>query len=159
MSQDRLESSATRVVELAVNLDDATGEVVGAAVQALLDAGALDVWTSPIQMKKQRPGVMLSVLCDEAGASAMAGMILQETGSFGVRYRPWDRLVLDREHVQVDSPIGQVSVKVGRLGGEVLAAQPEYDAVAALAQQAGVSVRQAMDVAKAAAQRWREAQT
>lgn len=158
MGHDPLDASATQVIELAANLDDTTGEVVGAATCALLAAGALDVWTAPIQMKKQRPGVMLCVLCRPDQAQAMARMMLKETGSFGVRYRAWDRLVLDREHVSVDSPIGEVPVKVGRLDGDIIAAQPEYDAVADLAQAQGLAVRDAMDAARAAAQQWREAQ-
>ncbi len=143
--------AATRVVELVVNLDDATGEVVGHAAQTLLDEGALDVWTTPIHMKKQRPGVMLSVLAHPEVAQAMARRILELTGSFGVRFHDWDRLVLDREHVTAATRFGDVALKLGRLDGKLLSAQPEFDAVRDLADAAGVSVRQAMDAARAAA--------
>lgn len=145
------ESSATRVVELVVNLDDTTGEILGHAAQTLLDEGALDVWTTPIHMKKQRPGVMLSVLAPPEAAQATARRILELTGSFGVRFREWDRLVLDREHVTAATRLGDIPIKVGRLDGKPVTAQPEFDAVRDLAASANVPVRQAMDAARAAA--------
>lgn len=150
-SPHNLDAAATRVVELVVNLDDTTGEVVGHTAQTLLAEGALDVWTTPIQMKKQRPGVMLSVLAAPEDAQAMAKRILQLTGSFGVRFRDWDRLVLDREHVTAATRYGDVPIKLGRLDGKLLTAQPEFDAVRDLADAAGVTVRQAMRAAHAAA--------
>lgn len=142
----------TRVVELAINLDDATPEIVGEVTQRLVEEGALDVWTTPIQMKKQRPGVMLSVLCPPEIAQAMAKRVLELTGSFGVRFRPWDRLVLEREHVTVGTRFGDVPIKLGRLDGQLLAAQPEFEAVKQLADAAGVSARRVMDAARAAAE-------
>ncbi|MEM9882162.1 MAG: nickel insertion protein [Planctomycetota bacterium] len=151
-------SSPTRVVELAVNLDDATGEVVGHAVQTLLDEGALDVWTTPIQMKKQRPGVTLSVLVSADPPEAVgvtAERVIELTGSFGVRYRDWGRRVLDRRYVTLDTPIGPVPVKVGSLAGRVLVVSPEADAVAELAQKQGLAFRRAMETARAAAEAWR----
>ncbi|MEO0515092.1 MAG: nickel insertion protein [Planctomycetota bacterium] len=150
-NSDPAEPAATRVVELVVNLDDATGEVVGHAAQTLLAEGALDVWTTPIHMKKQRPGVMLSVLAPAENAQTVAKRILELTGSFGVRFRDWDRLVLDREHVIAATRFGNVPLKLGRLDGKLLTAQPEFDAVRDLADAAGVPVRQAMDAARAAA--------
>ncbi|MEO1237984.1 MAG: nickel insertion protein [Planctomycetota bacterium] len=145
--------SPTAVVELVVNLDDATPEVVGDATQTLMDGGALDVWATPIQMKKQRPGVMLSVLCLPEVVQATARRVMELTGSFGVRFRGWDRLVLEREHVEAETRLGPVSVKLGRLDGELVTAQPEFDAVRALADSAEVPVRVAMDAARAAADR------
>jgi len=145
------EPAATRVVELVVNLDDVAGEVVGHATQTLLAEGALDVWTTPIHMKKQRPGVTLSVLCPPEVSQALAKRILQLTGSFGVRFRDWDRLVLDREHATAATRFGEVALKLGRLDGQLLTAQPEFDAVRDLADAAGVPVREAMAAAHAAA--------
>lgn len=155
------EDSPTRVVELVVNLDDVAGEVVGDAVGTLLAEGALDAWTTPIQMKKQRPGVMLSVLCPPEPpevAQVMARRILELTGSFGVRFREWDRLVLDRQHVTASTRLGEVPIKIGRLDGRLVTAQPEFDAVKKLAESAGVTVREAMDAARAAADALRQAE-
>ncbi len=139
------------MVELVVNLDDVTGEVVGQATQALLDEGALDVWTAAIQMKKQRPGVQLSVLSSEVAAAATARRVLELTGSFGVRYRAWDRLVLEREHRAVATPYGKLPVKVGRLDGELVVARPEFEPARAAAARAGVPARAVIDAVAAAA--------
>ena len=143
-----------QVMELAVNLDDVSPQVLGDAQQRLLEAGALDVWTVSIGMKKQRPGVMLCVLCAPGQHDQFARLILELTGSFGVRYRTWQRLVLDRRHETVATPYGQVRVKVGTLDGEVLVVRPEYEDVQVLARSSGKSLRQVMAAAEAAAHTW-----
>ena len=153
------DDTPTRVVEWAVNLDDLTGELLAAATQTLLREGALDAWTTPIQMKKQRPGVTLTVLCAGADADRLGRRLLQVTGSFGARRREWDRLVLDRSFVEIDTAFGRLPIKVGRLDGKILTAAPEYDAVARLADAANQDVRLVMETAKAAAERWRQTQT
>jgi len=142
----------TEVTEIVVNLDDVTGELVGDAVRTLMAAGALDVWTSAIQMKKGRPGVMLSLLCEQKKQDEMARLVIELTGSFGVRFRDWGRLILDRRHVTVDTAYGKVRVKVGELDGKVVVARPEFEAVKHLAQETGVSVRLVSDAAQSAAQ-------
>lgn len=142
------------VCELCVNLDDVTAEVVGSATQALFAAGALDVWTTAIQMKKQRPGVMLSVLCDAAKQREFAVRIIELTGSFGVRFRVWDRLTLDRRHETLTTRFGDVRVKVGSLDGRILVAQPEYEDVRTRAEAAGQPVRVVLLAAQAAAYQW-----
>ncbi|MEM8783255.1 MAG: nickel insertion protein [Planctomycetota bacterium] len=149
--------SPARVTELCVNLDDATGEVIGDACEALLAAGALDVWTTPIHMKKQRPGVMLSALCrgdTPEQTRPFAELILRLTGSFGVRMRPWDRVVLDRRFVEADTPLGEVTLKVGSLDGDAIVAQPEFASVQKLAERHGIPIRLAMSAAQSAADRW-----
>ena len=141
----------TRVVELAANLDDVTGEQVGAVIDRLLEAGALDAWAIPITMKKGRPGITLSVLAREDQRDQLAKQLIQDTGSFGVRYRDWDRLVLDRTYHQCDTPLGQLQLKAGSLAGQPLAVKPEFDQVLALANTAKVSLHKAQRVAGAAA--------
>ena len=126
----------TAVTEIVVNLDDLTGEVIGEAQRELLRAGALDVWTTAIQMKKQRPGVQLSLLCESAKRDEMAKLVIELTGSFGVRFRDWGRLVLDRRHVKVETRFGKVRIKVGELDGKVVVARPEFDDAKHLAQEA-----------------------
>ncbi len=148
---DLPDTTPTEVCEVVVNLDDATGEVIGDAAEALLAAGALDVWTTAIMMKKGRPGVMLSVLCPEADREPTARRVLRLTGGFGVRYRTWDRTVLDRRFAEVDTPLGPVTVKVGSLDGATVAVQPEFKSVRQLAGASGVTVREAMQHADAAA--------
>ena len=155
MAETLQNHSPTRVVELVVNLDDTTGERLGHAVRLLLDAGALDVWTTPIAMKKDRPGVMLSVLVEPGQREVFARDLLEMTGSFGLRMREWDRLVLDRDWVEVRTRLGTLKLKVGRLQGRVVAVKPEFEQVAQLARQAGVSIIEAQDAALAAADAYR----
>ena len=141
MSTDATTPDATpptdRVAELCCNLDDATAEDLGHACTTLLEAGALDVWTSPIQMKKQRPATMLSLLCRPDERPRFTTLVFKLTGTLGVRHRTWDRTVLHREAVKVPTPLGRVRVKLGRQtpGGPVLTAKPEHHDLIRLAQE------------------------
>ncbi|MBX2850702.1 MAG: LarC family nickel insertion protein [Phycisphaeraceae bacterium] len=141
----------TRVVELVVNLDDATGEQVGAAIDRLIDAGALDAWATPITMKKGRPAVMLSILAKEEQQDDLATQLIQDTGSFGVRVRTWDRLVLDRDWHTRDTRLGKLRLKAGSIEGQTITVKPEHDDIVALAKQADVALSEARSVASAAA--------
>ena len=139
-----------RVVRLACNLDDATGETLAYALEQLLTAGALDAWFAPIQMKKGRPGTMLSVLCRPEDAPNLAGLILRETPTLGVRYHRESRFKAGRETRQVETPWGTVRVKLKLLGEQVISASPEYEDCAALARRAGVPLAEVMEAARAA---------
>lgn len=157
-----MRQSDRQVIEIVTNLDDATPQIIGGAMRALLDEGALDVWTTPIGMKKQRPGIMLSLLCAPQDADRLALRVIELTGAMGIRRRPWDRLVLEREHVTEQTLYGPIRMKVGRLEGRVLVVSPEYDDVAQAARLHGLPERLVYDEAKAAAGRlmanWREPQ-
>ncbi|MEG2930386.1 MAG: nickel pincer cofactor biosynthesis protein LarC [Ruthenibacterium sp.] len=126
------------IAELSCNLDDATGEEIGFATQLLLDAGALDVFTAPIGMKKCRPAVLLTVLCRPAHAERMAALMLRHTPTLGVRRKDCARYTLPRERIAVDTPYGTVRVKAAA-GGGADKAKPEYADVASAAVHAGVS--------------------
>lgn len=139
-----MEQAAEQIVEIVTHLDDASGEVVGHATAALLAEGSLDVWTTPVSMKKNRPGVMLSLLCLEADSARLARRVMELTGSFGVRYRAWDRLVLHRRHETVETPYGPVRVKIGELDGKIIARKPEFQDVLKAAAAHGVSPRQVL---------------
>ena len=149
-----MEQAPTQVIEIHTNLDDVTGEIIAAAVAELLDAGALDVWTTPITMKHGRPGVILSLLCPPDRRDAFADQILQLTGAFGVRFRQWDRVVLDRRHESVDTRFGAIRIKVGSRQGRVVSVKPEFADVAALADQHAASTAEVMAAARAAADAW-----
>jgi uncharacterized protein (DUF111 family) len=142
--------SATHVTELVVNLDDVSPQIVGDAQQRLLDLGALDVWTAPITMKKQRPGVMLTVLCETDQREQFAQSILELTGSMGVRMRDWDRITLDRRHESVETPFGPVRMKIGSSQGRDIVARPEFEDARALADKTGRPVREILAAAEAA---------
>ena len=129
------------VTRLETNLDDCPPELLGAAMQRLLDAGALDVWFTPIQMKKQRPAVMLSVLCEEEKVGPLADIVFEGTTAFGLRVEKIVRLKLARRIENVRTEFGEVAVKIGSRGDEVLQVAPEFESCRAIAEQTGVSLR------------------
>ena len=136
---------------LETNLDDISSEVLGDFVERALKAGALDVIHTAIQMKKNRPGVQLSVLCAEGDADKFSEMILRETSAFGVRRTLTERRKLQRETKTVTTPHGEVTVKLGLLNGEVVQVAPEYESCRAIAAQADVPLKAVYDAAVAAA--------
>ena len=115
------------IVLLETNMDDVTGVVVGYAQERLFDLGALDVWYSPIQMKKNRPGVVLSALIPAELEEAACELVLRETPTLGVRTRPVERYAAERRNVAMESTLGMVSVKVKYVGGKAIGAAPEYE--------------------------------
>jgi pyridinium-3,5-bisthiocarboxylic acid mononucleotide nickel chelatase len=146
-----LDWETDRVAVLETNLDDCSGEVIGAFVETALAAGALDVFHTPIQMKKNRPAVLLTVLCAEADADKFSEMILRETTAFGVRKTIAERRKLRREFTEVATAQGKVTVKIGRLGGKVVQAAPEFESVKKIAIKAGVTVKEVFAAANQAA--------
>src|SRR5262249_23652091 len=104
-------------------------------------AGALDVFHTPIQMKKNRPGVLLTILCATADADAFSEMLLVETSAFGVRRYATERRKLRRELTSVHPPFGQVTVKLGKLNGRVVHAAPEFESCKHVAAAANVPLR------------------
>ncbi|MCY4557414.1 MAG: nickel pincer cofactor biosynthesis protein LarC [Chloroflexi bacterium] len=126
------------VVLLETNLDNATGEQLGFAMERLFEAGAFDVWHTPIQMKKNRPGILLSALGPAALESRLAEVFLRDTPTLGVRVRPVGRYVADRDTVTVETEYGPMRLKRKWLGGEVVSTAPEYEDVAAAARETGV---------------------
>ena len=142
VSASGLDWESDKVAVLETNLDDCAGEILGAFVETALAAGALDVFHTPIQMKKNRPGVLLTVLCAEADADKFAELILRETTAFGVRKTIAERRKLRREFAEVKTAFGNVTVKLGRLGGKVVQAAPEFESVKKLAVQTKMPVKQ-----------------
>lgn len=136
-----------RVVVLETNLDDVSAEVLGHFVETALAAHALDVYHTPIHMKKNRPGVLLSVICSEEDADLFAEMILCETSAFGVRRAVMERRKLQRETIEVDTVFGKVQVKIGRLNGRLIHAAPEYDSCARVARESRKPIREIMEAA------------
>jgi uncharacterized protein (TIGR00299 family) protein len=129
------------------NLDDVTGEVVGHCTAKLLEAGALDVYTTSIQMKKNRPGVMLSVLCDSSRLPAVEKIVFRETGTLGVRRWPASRHKMERKPHQVETSWGTVEGKLGWIAGEAASFSPEYESCRRVADANGVALREVYDAA------------
>lgn len=141
-----------RVVLLETNLDDFPPELVPDAVERCFEVGALDVWTAPVQMKKGRPGLVLSVLARPEVQGELARALLEETSALGVRVSRLDRYELEREERSVDLEGGSVRIKVGLLDGRVVNLAPEHDDCAALARSTGRSVKSVWAEALARAQ-------
>jgi len=135
------------VMELAANLDDATGEILAHAVTALLDAGALDAWLTPVVMKKGRPGHVVTALCDAALADQVTRVLMAETGTLGVRGRTVSRWLVSRSSTSVSVSGLPVRVKVSP--GRVKA---EHDDAARVARLTGQPLR---EVARQAEDAWR----
>ena len=130
------------VVLLETNLDDVSGEVIGHASQLLREAGALDVYSTPIQMKKHRPGVLLAVMARPADAEGLEELLFRETGTLGVRRVTVERSVRSREESEVDTPFGRVRVKISRRAGRSPQVTAEFDSASKVAARAGVTLRE-----------------
>jgi pyridinium-3,5-bisthiocarboxylic acid mononucleotide nickel chelatase len=133
------DSDAVWVME--TNLDDVPGEVIGYCFDLLFAAGALDVWTTPIAMKKNRPGVLLSVIAPAAVVAAVEEVLFRETHTFGVRRHLAERHKLKREAATVETPWGPVKGKLGWLQGGAPVFTPEYEDCARLAREQHVALR------------------
>ena len=136
-----------RVAVLETNLDDINPEILGAFVETALAAGALDVFHTPIQMKKNRPGVLLTVVCAESDADKFSEMVLRETTAFGVRKTIAERRKLRREFRKVKTPFGKVAVKLGLLGQKIIQAAPEFESCRALARQNKIPLKDVYEAA------------
>jgi len=135
------------VTVLQTNLDDINPEILGRVMKGALSQGALDVFHTPIQMKKNRPGVLLSILCGEGDADRFTEMILTETTAFGVRRHTAERRKLRREFGTVETVYGRVAVKYGKLDDKVVQAAPEFDSCKRVAEENNVPVKAVYDAA------------
>jgi pyridinium-3,5-bisthiocarboxylic acid mononucleotide nickel chelatase len=141
------------VVELQTNLDDVSPEVIGHAAAALLAAGALDVWTAPVQMKKGRPGVVLHALVSESAEDAAVRLIFEETGTLGIRRASVKRHVAERGVVKVEVGGVSMDVKWGKWGGRIVSVSPEYEDCARVAGLTGISLKDVNRLAAEAARK------
>ena len=140
-----------RLIE--TNIDDMTPELLGYVQQLLLSAGAADAWFTSIQMKKNRPAVMLSVLCAEDLEAEVVRLVLRETTTLGVRSREVGRFEAERESLEFTSSIGPAAVKVKRLPGEPPRIAPEYEACRQLAEATGLALAEVYRIVSNEAQR------
>ncbi|NLV74941.1 MAG: LarC family nickel insertion protein [Chloroflexi bacterium] len=145
-----MQEAPDQVAEIACNLDDMTGEELGHLMETLLAAGALDVWFTPIQMKKSRPGTLLTVLCAASERERFCQLLLRASSTLGVRWHLAERLVAERAEAKVSTAFGEVRVKLKLLNGQVVSLKPEYDDCAALAQRSGASLARVREAAQEA---------
>lgn len=146
----RFAASAPEVAVLETNLDDLSPQFYDVVTQRLFDAGALDVYLTPVQMKKGRPAVLLTVLADPQRAEALADILFRETTTLGVRFHTLKRLCLEREWQTVSTEYGAIRVKVGRWKGAPTVASPEYEDVKAAALASGAPITKVYQAAQAA---------
>jgi hypothetical protein len=129
------------------NLDDVSGEVVGASVQRILDAGAKDVWVTSAQFKKNRPGYVLHAICSPDDVQKISQVMMRETGTLGVRYLPWSRFVQQREIVEIKLELEMktfdLRVKVARdRFGEIIQIKPEFEDVDSISRATSLPARE-----------------
>jgi uncharacterized protein (TIGR00299 family) protein len=141
------ETAPSEIVVIEANIDDMSPQNFGYVMEKLLAAGALDVFTIPVQMKKGRPGHLLQVLAPSALAGALGRIVLRETTTIGIRSHVSNRTTLERESVEVQTEYGAVSVKVSRLDGAVVNAAPEYEDCARLAREKNVPLKEVQALA------------
>lgn len=141
------------VVTLETNIDDLSPQILGFVMDRAFELGALDCWFTPIQMKKNRPAAMFSVLCEPEKADELRGMIYAETTSIGIRSRVSERDCLEREIVSVSTVFGPIDVKIAKFNGVVVNVMPEYEHVKKAALEKGVAFRVVSDRAVAAVDR------
>jgi pyridinium-3,5-bisthiocarboxylic acid mononucleotide nickel chelatase len=141
LEEDADHTPAT-VTVIEANIDDLNAQVFGYLMEKALAAGALDIFYTPVQMKKNRPGVLLTLLCNPPDRERMTEIIFRETTTLGVRYRNEQREILRREFVTVETEYGQIRIKVSRAqNGQVMNVSPEFEDCRAAAEKQGVGLR------------------
>ena len=139
------EEDSVSVIE--TNIDDMNPQFFGDVMERLLAAGALDVYLTPVQMKKNRPGSLLTLLCEPKHVDCMAELLLTHTTSFGLRIHQAQRRKLSREIVTVVTKFGKIDVKIGRLAGKTVSRSPEFESCKRAAAATGVSVKEVYEEA------------
>jgi uncharacterized protein (TIGR00299 family) protein len=148
---DRIEPARPAMVQIETNIDDTTPEIFGYVQERLFAAGAADVWFQAIQMKKNRPGVLVSVLCMQQHEDAITGVLLRETSTLGVRVTPVSRHEAQRESLEFTSSLGPAAVKVKRLPGSPPRVAPEYEVCRRIAEERGLPLREVYRIVEAEA--------
>ncbi len=148
-AQDReyKDDACDTITVLEANIDDLNPQVVGYAMERALNEGALDAFVLPVQMKKNRPGMLLTILCRNEDAERMTRMIFSETSTLGIRRREEERAVLTREWVTMATPWGSVRVKIARHNGAVVNYAAEYEDCRKIALEKSVPLKSVMEAA------------
>ncbi|MCF6159544.1 MAG: nickel pincer cofactor biosynthesis protein LarC [wastewater metagenome] len=124
------------------NIDNMSGEILGYVMDKLFEAGAVDVYFTPTQMKKGRPGVIISAIVSESYISSVESVLFNQTATFGIRKYKVIRKILTRELKEFDSQFGTVRIKIGKLAGEVKSLSPEYEDCRRIAEEKGIPLKQ-----------------
>jgi pyridinium-3,5-bisthiocarboxylic acid mononucleotide nickel chelatase len=155
IGRDAITASATRVVVIECEIDDMNPQIFGVVMDRLYAAGALEVFYVPVQMKKNRPGTLLTVLGLPEQRAALSEIIFKETTTIGLRYSELERECLTREIVSVATPLGSVRFKLAWRGGRLLNALPEFEDCVRVAAEHQLPVREVHEIAVKAYERGR----
>ncbi|MDE2686902.1 MAG: nickel pincer cofactor biosynthesis protein LarC [Chloroflexota bacterium] len=145
-------STGVKIIE--TNIDDMSGEMLGYVQERLFEMGARDVWFTPIQMKKNRPATMLSVIVSADKEADAVEVLMRQTSTLGVRVRPLERIEAEREVVSIDTSVGNVAVKIKRLNGAIVSVAPEYEDARVCALQLDLPLQEVFSRIQREAERW-----
>ena len=146
-----LNSENNKYSLLETNIDDMSPEIIGYVQERLFDIGVLDVWTTPIYMKKNRPAIKISCILPNDLEKKVANVLLEETSTFGVRSRDVLRYEADRKIKKIDTRLGAINVKFKIIGGKVFGAYPEYEDCRRIAIDKSIPLQNVMELAQAQA--------
>ncbi len=137
------------IVQVETTIDDMSPQLYEPLMDRLLEAGALDVFLTPVIMKRSRPGVVLTALCQPSRVGELSAILFEESTTIGVRWTDYQRTRLERELVTLPTAYGPVSFKISRLGGKIVTATPEFSEVTRIAREKGLPVREVLEQARA----------
>ena len=137
------------IAQVETTIDDMSPQLYEPLMEQLFEAGALDVFLTPVIMKRSRPGVVLTALCDPSRVGDLSTLLFQESTTIGVRWTEWRRERLERELVTLPTAYGPMTFKLSRLGGKIVTVTPEFAEVSRIAREKGLPVREVLDQARA----------
>jgi len=142
------ETPIETIVQVETTVDDMSPQLYEPLLERLLEGGALDAWLTPVIMKRSRPGVVLTALCEPGRVADLSRMLFEESSTIGVRWTAYQRARLDREMVRLDTAYGPVTFKVSRLDGQVITVTPEFEEIRRIARERGLAVREVLEQAR-----------
>ena len=138
----RLSPKTENLILLETNIDDLSPQILGFVMERAFESGAADCWFTPIQMKKNRPATMLSILCEKDKKEILTEMLFRETSTIGLRVRETERICLPRRIEKIETKYGEIDVKIAGFDGEIVNAKPEFDQLKAIAERENLPLRE-----------------
>jgi uncharacterized protein (TIGR00299 family) protein len=142
------ETPTETIIQVETTIDDMSPQLYEPLLERLLEGGALDAWLTPVIMKRSRPGVVLTALCEPGRVADLSRLLFEESPTIGVRWTAYQRARLDREMVRLDTAHGPVTFKVSRLDGRVITVTPEFEEIRRIARDRGLAVREVLEQAR-----------
>jgi hypothetical protein len=142
------ETPIETIVQVETTVDDMSPQLYEPLLERLLESGALDAWLTPVIMKRSRPGVVLTALCEPGRVADLSRLLFEESSTIGVRWTAYQRARLDREMVRLETAHGPVTFKVSRLDRRVITVTPEFEEIRRIARDRGLAVREVLEQAR-----------